>query len=457
MDITTYKKVYMIGIGGIGMSAIARYLHSLDISVSGYDKTKTILTEKLVSEHIDIIYDDAVEHAPKDVDLVIYTPAIPQDHPQLQHYSAQGYEVIKRSVALGYISAHVPTIAVAGTHGKTTTSCLIAHLLKTCNVPFSAILGGIPAEEGTNYLNYGNEWMVTEADEYDRSFHQLSPTISILLSMDPDHLDIYGHDAEMKRGFWQYVMRTKAGGSLIYNAELEHHFPADWSQQLAEKGIHPIPYGWEKGLAVGSEMKVEKGRFSFHFSYREQAIEVASAMSGRHNLENACAAMAAVAQVGCDLNLVSVGVSTFQGIARRWEVLYADKEITYVDDYAHHPTELDAAIHTARSYASEKKVLGVFQPHLFSRTDDFKEGFAEALDKLDEIILLPIYPARELPIPGVTSESIKRLMKNENVVLIEKNDLLKELKERQFDILMTLGAGDIDVFRKQIIKWLQDR
>lgn len=458
MHIKDYHNIYFIGIGGIGMSAIARYFNELGKQVSGYDKTSTALTKKLESECIDIHYEDNVDLIVDGIDLVIYTPAIPQKHKELNWLRSKGYRVIKRAEALGMISRDTKAIAVAGTHGKTSTSSLITHILTYGNVRFSAFLGGILRGVESNYINHGYEWVVLEADEYDRSFHHLNPEVAVLLSMDPDHLDIYGDHETMQKGFWKFVEKINPGGTLIYKVNLEKDFPAGWKEILEVKDIMWISFGIEEGDARAKKISVKDGFFVFDYCHGDLIIDgIKTSLPGDHNIENAVAALTAARKTGIDEKVILESLSSFPGILRRFERLYSDEDVVYIDDYAHHPTELNAAISAARKMYPEKKITGIFQPHLFSRTKDFADGFAESLDALDEVVLLPIYPARELPMEGVTSEMIVERMKNKKVKVVNDIALIDELKSRSVEIIMTLGAGDIDLQRNKIIDWLTNR
>lgn len=458
MDLKSFHKIHFIGIGGIGMSAIARFLHSQGKVVSGYDKTSTTLTKKLESEGMDIHYEEDIKLAPKDADLVVFTPAVPDEHIELTWFRENGYPVIKRAEVLGLISRESKAIAVAGTHGKTTTSSLVTQLLTYGGIDFSAFLGGIVLEQQSNYINCGNEWVVLEADEYDRSFLHLSPQIAVLLSMDADHLDIYGDHEMMKQGFWEFVLRIRPGGTLIYKAGLESEFPEHWKEQLDDLQITSVSYGVENGQAHSKNLMIKEGRSCFDYQIAEREIhEICSALPGRHNVENATAAVTAALLLGVEEDEIKEGLFAFRGIFRRFERLYEDENMVYIDDYAHHPEELTAAIQAVRELYPGKKITGVFQPHLYSRTRDFADGFAKALEDLDEVVLLDIYPAREEPIPGIESRIILERMKNANVILVHDEDLMEYLSHHPSEVIITLGAGDIDLFRDRIKEWLNNK
>lgn len=448
--------IYFIGIGGIGMSAIARYLNNIGKCITGYDKTSTQLTKKLVSEGIDIHYIDDPQLISEDVELVIYTPAIPDDHKELQFLRKQGIPVIKRAQALGMISRESKAIAVAGTHGKTSTCSLLTQLLKFGKCNFSAFVGGIILDDDSNYISRGNEWVVLEADEYDRSFLHLNPEIAILLSMDPDHLDIYDDHETMKKGFWEFIMRINPGGQLFYAHRLESFFPEGWKEKLIDKSISYSSFGIDEGDIQAQEVIALDGNFMIDYHGKEKVIEqLKLPMPGYHNVENAIAAISASLELGIEEAQIIEAMKVFGGVQRRFEKLYDDGNRIYVDDYAHHPTELMASISAAKKLYPNKKLTGIFQPHLFSRTKDFAEGFGLALDMLDECILMDIYPARELPIPGVTSKLIMKYMNSDHVVSVKDEEVMDRLKDRDIEVLMTLGAGDIDLLRNKIKEWLE--
>lgn len=430
------KHVYFIGIGGIGMSAIARFFIEQGTNVYGYDKTKTTLTKKLESEGMVIHYNDEPNLIPDNIDLVIYTPAIPADHKEMNFLKSKGFRLYKRSEILGWISRNFRTVAVAGTHGKTTTSSLVTHLLKQGGVDCTAFLGGIAVDFAGNYVGGKDNWVVVEADEYDRSFLQLFPQLTIVLSMDADHLDIYGEEATIKKTFSEFANQTETTGKVFYREGL---------QLLLKEGLSNASFGIEQGDYQARNVRVENGFFCFDFKGENIEIRnIKMALAGRHNIENACAAIAIALTIGVDAKTIGSALAGFKGIKRRFEIIYRDRSCVYIDDYAHHPTELNAAIGAARELFPREQIVGVFQPHLFSRTQDFASGFAAALDKLDQIFLLDIYPAREKPIPGVNSEMIATLMKNKNVVLCNLQNITGLLKKFNKGVMMTLGAGDID-------------
>lgn len=452
------NRVYFIGIGGIGMSAIARYMNSIGKEVFGYDKTETVLTKKLVDEGMLIHYVDDVNLIPEGIDLVVYTPAIPDEHKELNHFINNGYDVIKRAEMLGRLSNVKKTIAIAGTHGKTSTSATTAHLLKYGEKDISAFIGGIMTNYRSNYIEGKGEWIVVEADEYDRSFLHLTPDIIGVMSVDADHLDIYGDHGTMMHGFEAFINKIKDGGLVILKDGILEKLSNDLLLNLSNRDVRITEFGIEKEREVEvGNVSVKDG--SFYFDYKngkDEFSNLKSNLAGRHNIENASVAITIAAELGLGEDEIREGLESFKGIKRRFEKIYEGKNRVYIDDYAHHPTELNSAIAAARELYPDKKLTGIFQPHLFSRTRDFVDGFAEALDVMDEILLMDIYPAREKPIKGVTSEIIFEKLKTENKELVTKESLMEKLKSKEIEVLMTLGAGDIDVFVPQIKTWLDN-
>lgn len=450
MKLEQIHSVYFIGIGGIGMSALARYFNGRGVQVAGYDRTETPLTQALVAEGITVRYVEDVVGLPEQIDLVVYTPAVPDSHAELQHFRSAGYPVLKRSQVLGIISEGMKTIAIAGTHGKTTTSTLTTHLLRHGGVECSAFLGGVAQNFASNFVQGTNDWVVVEADEYDRSFLTLHPDIAAIIAMDPDHLDIYGDEQSLlETGFLAFAKQLKEGGQLMVRSGLEEHF-AD-KDQLATFGV-------DGGTHRAENLRVEDGFFVFDFiSPDHQIMGLRHPHPGRHNVENATVAIAIALALGVSAEAIRSGLLAFRGIGRRFEFIIRESEKVYIDDYAHHPEELKAAIGAARQLYPKRKITGVFQPHLYTRTRDFAEGFAEALDMLDEAILLDIYPAREEPIPGIESKIIFDHMKKANRTLVNKDNLMATLSARDLDVLLTLGAGDIDTFVNPIRQLLTEQ
>lgn len=447
MKLEDIKKIYFIGIGGIGMSALARYFNNRKVEVFGYDKTATTLTKKLVDEGMKIHFEDDILQIPEGVDLVVFTPAIPNSHGELNYFLENDFPVKKRSEVLGIISRSKKTIGVAGTHGKTSTSSILTWMLKVGGVDCTAFLGGIAQNFENNFIEGKSDWVVIEADEYDRSFLQLNPDMSIILSMDADHLDIYGDAATMQKTFFDYAEKTKSNGFVFVKDGLRMPF--------SKNGITYGQFGIDKGSYRAENVRVENGYFVFDFkSWIENIDNIKITLAGKHNVENATAAIAVAQQLGIKGDDIKKSLASFKGIKRRFERIFDKDEVVYIDDYAHHPSELKVAIEAAKMLYPNKTITGIFQPHLFSRTNDFVDGFAAELDELDEVVLMDIYPARELPMEGVTSKIIFDKMKNPNKVMVTKSTLMDELKNRKVEVLLTLGAGDIDTFVLKIKNWL---
>lgn len=435
------------------MSALARYFLANGHSVAGYDKTESELTDKLQSEGAVIHFSDDIILIPdayknQENTVVVYTPAIPSSHTELNYFKENGFELLKRSQMLGRITEDTFCIAVAGTHGKTTTSTMIAHVLKDAGMKVNAFLGGVSANYYTNLLlDKDAEYTVVEADEFDRSFLTLKPNIAVVTSTDPDHLDIYGNHDEMKVTFQEFVGKIVSGGLLIQR------------NGLGLKSEKSITYAIDENAdAVTSNVFVKNGAFHFDFDFRNNSItDLQLGMPGRHNVENATAATV----VGKELNIseekIRAALKSFRGVQRRFETIFHSNNVVYIDDYAHHPTEISAAIDSAKMLYPNRKLTVVFQPHLYTRTRDFIEGFAASLSKADEIILLDIYPARELPIEGVSSQALLDKIENHNKKLVPKEELVEELKSKGVDVLMTLGAGDIDRLVSPIKQMLEEK
>lgn len=449
MQLHEVHTAYFIGIGGIGMSALARYFNGRGVTVHGYDRTSSPLTQKLQQEGIRIHYEESVESLPAHIDLVVYTPAIPPFHKELTYLQAKGLPIMKRAEVLGMISQGMKAIAVAGTHGKTTTSSILTHLLRSGGVDCTAFLGGIAMNFGSNFVEGQSDWVVIEADEFDRSFLHLDPTLAVVTSLDADHLDIYGDAAQLlDTGFRAFAKKVKPNG-LIW-VQYDH------VESLGHSG--QVSYGIEKGGVQARNVRVVEGHFVFDYHDQLGRLEdLQFPLPGRHNVENATAAIAIARHLGVADDALRKGLTSFKGIQRRFELKYKDKRTVYFDDYAHHPSELEAAIGAARELFPGKRITGIFQPHLFSRTRDFTSGFAKALDQLDEVILLDIYPAREEPIPGVTSDRIRELMQHKSVRRGTKTDVPGLLEGASLDVLLTLGAGDISERVQPIVDFLTSR
>ncbi len=457
MDIENIHRVYLIGIGGIGMSALARYFLYLGKDVAGYDSTQTQLTAKLEEEEINICYVDKVGNIPEDfienplTTLVVYTPAIPQSHKQFNFFKAKEFKVVKRAEALGAISKSFTTLAVAGTHGKTTTSTMAAHLLCQTEQGCDAFLGGIAKNFTSNLVlrDNGSNRLVVEADEFDRSFLHIEPSLAIITSIDADHLDIYGTHDEIKAAFKLFVNNIKDGGVLIAKKGLENIVNN-------RNDIKTYTYSTNEGSDFyASNLSPENGFYSFDFVTPFGIFKnFKMGVLGKYNVENAIAASAAALIWGISIESLKAGLASFSGVERRFEVKYQSKKCIYIDDYAHHPEEIKAAISSARAIFPSRKIAGIFQPHLYSRTKDFAKEFAESLSLLDEIILLDIYPAREEPIAGVTSEIIFNQVKIKEKVLCSYSELMGIVQKKQFDVLLTMGAGSIDKLTEKIASTL---
>jgi UDP-N-acetylmuramate--alanine ligase len=438
LNISNIRSVFFIGIGGIGMSALARYFHSKGMKVGGYDRASTELTEALRTEGISIVYEDDPLLVMDDADLIVYTPAIPATSRMRQHYLTQGKRLYKRSEVLGMISASTFNICIAGTHGKTTTSCMVAHILRDSGHGCNAFLGGIASNYGTNFWSHERSVAVIEADEYDRSFLTLHPDIISISSMDPDHLDIYGTAEEMEQAFIQFSERLKTDGWLITRKGLKRE--GDFNAE------HHLTYHAEDASATvhARHLRVEEGVFIYDAVGPDWEIsDLRLSMGGIHNVENSLVAITVARLMGIPDNLIKQAIASFKGVKRRFEYIVQNQQGTYIDDYAHHPEELRVLIQGARTMFGGEAITLVFQPHLYSRTRDLADDFAEVLDGADRVILLPIYPARELPIEGVSSSTIADRMKNKPE-LMDQETLLKQLQHQLPHVLITAGAGDID-------------
>ena len=444
------KNVYFVGAGGIGMSAIERFFLSRDVKVSGYDKTVTVLTTELQREGVLIHFEDSIEQLDKEAQLVVYTPAVPKDHKELNWYRDNGYNVVKRSDVLQIITADSFNICIGGTHGKTTISSMVGHVLRHTGFGCNAFLGGIVVNYNSNFWSSENNVCVVEADEYDRSFYKLSPDIAVLTAMDPDHLDIYGTAEAMQDAFVVFAENTKPGGLLIRRSCLNRLAHANVSQQLT--------YGLSDDNADVHVTALRTHDGSYWFDVKVKGVELQDVnlnVGGLHNVENVLVAITIAKQLGIEDEKIKEAVAAFKGVKRRFEYVLKNEQHVVIDDYAHHPEELNALISGARSVFPKRKLTIVFQPHLFSRTKDLADDFAAALDKADEVILLPIYPARELPIEGVTSSTILDLMGNKKIQLLSKETMLNWVATNKPELLLMAGAGDIDALVKQVAEILK--
>ena len=459
MKILNYKLYYFLGVGGIGMSALARYFNHYGKLVYGYDKTESVLTKQLQEEGIHIHYQDDVEllksiivnFSSEDI-LFIYTPAIPKTHAEFSFLQNANFNLQKRAWFLGEITKQFKTIAIAGTHGKTTTTTLVAHILKTAGINCFAFLGGIAQNYNTNLLlgsaDDENAFVVVEADEYDRSFLTLHPYISVITSVDPDHLDIYGSKNEMHETYTQFASQIQNDGILIVKKSVDNDLKIKDKRLIYSLNL-------DTDFSANS-IKIIDGQFCYNInSIIESVNHVAIGLPGLHNVENSIAAVAVAQQLGVSGDVISKALRSFKGVKRRFDYRVKTNSIVYIDDYAHHPEELTASISAAKQLYPDKKITGIFQPHLFSRTRDFADEFAKSLDLLDVCVLLEIYPARELPINGINSQMLIDKMKCENKFLVKKENVIEFLKTHHCEVLLTLGAGDIDTLIEPIERLLK--
>ncbi len=453
-----FTQYYFLGIGGIGMSAIARYYKAKGYTVGGYDRTQSKITDDLIDEGIEVVFDEHVTSIPtKFIDpnrtLIIITPAVQNNHEQLVHFKDNNFKILKRSEVLGNITRQSKAICIAGTHGKTTTSTMTAHLMHQSHVECSAFLGGISNNYNTNLLiSTQSNYVVVEADEYDRSFHQLTPYMAVITSMDPDHLDIYGTKEAFVESFEHFTSLIQQGGTLIVNNRVKLN-------PRLNKGVKHYTYGMEgEADFQAKNIRQENGKILFDFITPTESIhDVRLGVPIMINVENAVAAMALAWLNGVNNDELRTGMSGFSGIYRRFSRVFENEKVVYIDDYAHHPNELKASISSIKQLYADRKVTGVFQPHLYTRTRDFAPEFAESLSLLDDLILLDIYPARELPIEGVSSELILKDVSIENKTISSKENLLTLLDKKDLDVLVTFGAGDIDKMVPIIKKYLKER
>ncbi|AFL84260.1 UDP-N-acetylmuramate--L-alanine ligase [Belliella baltica DSM 15883] len=462
MNVRKLHSVHFLGIGGIGMSALARWFNHLGIKVSGYDKTPSPLTKKLEEEGMAISYVDAIEEIPTQVkdfkadSLIVWTPAMPKDSAELNFFLSEGYNLKKRAAVLGLITSDMPTIAVAGTHGKTTTSSMIAHLLKFGGKNIAAFLGGITQNYESNLILHDESeedaTVVVEADEFDRSFLHLHPNVAVLTSVDPDHLDIYGDDKVMLEGFSAFIDLVAPSGKLFI------HSKAFAKLAKVDYKVHSVTaYGINAGAIQATNVKALPGHFTFDFIRENTRIEnLELRMPGFHNVENAIPAIAIAMDFGIEEDKIREGLKSFKGVKRRFEIHVQADDKVYIDDYAHHPEEIRAFLNSVKAMYPEKRLTAIFQPHLFSRTRDFAEGFSESLSIADEVVLLDIYPAREQPIEGVTSGMLMPNITSGMKSIQSKENILTYLNVNKPEVLVTLGAGDIDRLVEPIAKWMRN-
>ena len=457
MELKDIKAVYFVGVGGIGMSAIARYFINRGLVVAGYDKTPSELTKRLEKEGALIHYKEDVAEIPhackqKASCLVIYTPAIPAEHAELKYFRENGFEIQKRAQVLGTLTQAHRGLCVAGTHGKTTTSTMCAHIMHQSSIDCNAFLGGISKNYGTNYILSESNYVVIEADEFDRSFHWLRPWMSVITSTDPDHLDIYGTKEAYLESFRHYTELIQPGGALIIHRDLE-------MKEALQEGVRRYDYSRDEGDFHAENIRIENGGITFDFiSPIECVPNVELGQPVPINIENGIAAMAMAQLNGCNAEELRYGMKTYGGVDRRFDFKLKTDKLVFLSDYAHHPKEIYQSAKSMRELYKDRRITAIFQPHLYTRTRDFYREFAEALSQLDEVILTEIYPARELPIEGVTSQLIyDNLRPGIDKQLIKKDDVLSFVKSHDFDVLIVLGAGDLDNMVPQITKILQIR
>ena len=457
IDVKDISKIYFIGIGGIGMSALARYFKFHGKEVTGYDKTETNLTKALAGEGIAIHYEDNVSLAPKDADLVVYTPAVPKDHQELNYYRDNDYKLLKRSDVLGLITNSTFNIGVAGTHGKTTISTMVAHILRHSGYGCNAFLGGISVNYNSNFWSDKRNVSVIEADEYDRSFLKLNPDIAVISAMDADHLDIYGDELTMQDAFIEFSGKLKPGGLLITR------FGLPQAKRFTTARHKTYSLQNQASDIYGEDILMDQGTYKFGVKTKSWNLKnVILNMGGMHNVENMIAAIAVAQELGIEDEKIKAGVESFRGVKRRFEYQVKNGNLVYVDDYAHHPEELRALIQGAKALFSDFHCVVIFQPHLFSRTRDFADEFAKSLDLADETILLPIYPARELPVEGVKTEIIVQKMKQQGVKILDKKEIIGYLRSEILPkakteklLIITAGAGDIDTLVEPVKALIQ--
>lgn len=445
MQLSQYDSVYFIGIGGIGMSALARWFKQKGLRVAGYDRTATPLTDELKKEGIEVHFEDRTDLIPsfvqKETSLIVYTPAIPKDHKEYNYLLNNQYKIVKRAEALGLITKDFKTIAVAGTHGKTTTSSILAHILKTANKNMVAFLGGITTNYNSNLVTHGeidsSTLVVVEADEFDRSFLKLFPTMAIVTSTDADHLDIYKEHGNLLQSFRDFIVQIKKDGYLVVNESVE---------EIANSAHHITKhsYGMSRGQFFASNITAKGGFFEFDLQGLKEISKIQLGVPGFHNMQNAIASIAIALKLGIDESSIKEALLTFKGVKRRFEFVINEEDLVFIDDYAHHPTEIEAFLSSLKEMYKGKKITVIFQPHLFTRTRDFVDGFASSLSIADELLLMDIYPAREEPIPGIDSNMIFKKVKSPVKIRCTKQNVLDKISDLDIEVLATVGAGDID-------------
>ena len=456
MNLKNYDSIYFLGIGGIGMSAIARWFKHKGWRIAGYDRTPTPLTHELIEEGMEIHFDDKIELIPgyisKEKTLVVFTPAIPKNHLEYNYLKDNGFTIIKRSEVLGVLTKNYKTIAVAGTHGKTTTSSLVAHILKAAGKNMVAFLGGITTNYGSNLVMNGevsdDTLVVVEADEFDRSFLRLFPHTAVVTSADADHLDIYGDHESMLISFRDFIRQIQTNGNLIIHESVASL--ADGIDNISKE-----TYGMSRGHFFADSITASGGFFEFDLKGSDEIIKkIQLGVPGFHNMENAIAATIVAKHLGISNDIIKEALASFKGVKRRFELVLKKDNLVYIDDYAHHPTEIEAFLRSVKAMYAGKKLTVVFQPHLFTRTRDFSEGFSRSLSMADELLLMDIYPAREEPIPGVTSDMLFKDITSPVKIRCGKSDVMQKLEDLEVEVLVTVGAGDIDTLVKPIKEML---
>lgn len=446
LGLKNIKKAYFLGIGGIGMSALARHFNSEGVQVFGYDKTITELTLQLEKEGMTICYEDSVAAIPQGIELVVYTPAIPKEHQQFNYFLQNNFTVKKRSEILQELTQDKFTIAIAGSHGKTSVTTMITHVLKHTGYDCTAFLGGISLNYESNYVRGKNNVVVVEADEFDRSFLRLNPDIEIVTAVDTDHLDIYGSWEKIEEAFIEFTQKLKPKGIFIGQSKISI-LPKVKAEKMFTYNFSDVSSDYFVTNAA-----LTNGAYTFDIAGNDGTAGMTLQMGGRHNVENALAAYTLARQLGIDKQKIKEALGAFKGVKRRFEHVLRRNDFVFIDDYAHHPEEINALIGAVRSMYPGKKITVVFQPHLFSRTKDLHKEFAASLDKADEVIVLDIYPAREKPMQGVTSTLITQEMKNLNKRVLSKNELLSFFENKKPEALLTVGAGDIDTLVQPLKK-----
>ncbi len=454
------KNVYFLGIGGIGMSALARYFKFSGRNVAGYDRTQTVLTDKLQAEGIDVHFEDDIRNIPSNWDpaetMAVYTPALPDEHKELAWFMEKPIALFKRAKVLGLISNEKNGIAVAGTHGKTTVSTMVAHTLNNTAIGCGAFLGGISKNFGSNLLlpKNGSPWIVVEADEFDRSFLHLKPQLALITSVDADHLDIYGNKEKVVESFEKFISQIKPGGKLVIKKGIDFNAVGKTQAQIFSYSIKEVADFATVNLRLNTD-----GGF-YQFDLKTPGGTIANCKlnyPGLVNVENAVGASALAFLAGANPNEIKAGLENYQGVVRRFDLRFKNEKYVYIDDYAHHPEELKAVISSVKALYPKRKVTGIFQPHLYSRTKDFSREFAASLDMLDSAIIIPLYPAREEPMKGVSSEIIFQQMNLGNKHLASKEEALEMLQNNENDIVLTMGAGDIDRMINDIVEILKNK